>query len=255
MPDLSARSIRRSLAVQLLRFGFRQLYTNFAWSYDAVAATVSLGEWKEWGRAALPFIMDPRAQKPDSSKRGFVTPKSGFLVLEIAHGPGHLHLELRRQGCRAVGIDLSPQMSQMAAGRLRRAGLSNSVARADVMRLPFPDEAFGAVVSTFPAEFIFAAQTLDEVARVLVCGGRFVVVPTATPRAGDALAQIAGAWQRSARPGERDLARIKALFEQAGFGFEPHVVPTRHAEVFVWVCIKKNLPTVSQSPCDPTPSG
>ena len=28
------------------------LYHSMAWSYDLVAATVSLGRWKDWGKSA-----------------------------------------------------------------------------------------------------------------------------------------------------------------------------------------------------------
>jgi len=88
----------------LIRFAFDQFYTTFAWTYDAVAAAVSFGEWQQWGRAAMPFL-----------------PRTGRL-LEIAHGPGHLHLALRQAGYDAVGIDLSPQMSRMARRRALQAG-------------------------------------------------------------------------------------------------------------------------------------
>jgi ubiquinone/menaquinone biosynthesis C-methylase UbiE len=45
--------------------------------------------------------------------------------------------------------------------------------------LPFKRECFAAVVSTFPTEYIFAPQVLDEAARVLWRGGRFIIVPSA----------------------------------------------------------------------------
>lgn len=226
MPDSSTRP----LTSRLLRFGFRQLYTRFAWTYDAVAAVVSLGEWQVWGRAALRFI-EESGTSPDR--------KSSIGVLEIAHGPGHLHLSLRQAGYRAVGIDLSPQMSRIAAQRLRRAGLSNSLARANVMRLPFPDAAFDALISTFPAEFIFAPQTLREAARVLVAGGRLVIVPSATPHEGNLLIQAATAWQRITRLSERDLDNTRQLFMQAGFTFEQHSVPSHYADAVVWVCARR----------------
>ena len=85
----------RSLPAGLVRFGFRQLYTHFAWLYDAVAHVVSLGEWQAWGRAVIPFL-------------GPAAPQGTPLrLLELAHGPGHLHLTLRQAGYHVVGIDLS----------------------------------------------------------------------------------------------------------------------------------------------------
>ena len=204
----------------LMRFAYRQLYTNFAWTYDAVAAVVSLGEWKAWGRAVIPFI---------SSQR----------ILELAHGPGHLHLALRQQGYPTVGVDLSPQMGRIARRRLQRAGLSCTLARANVMCLPFPAETFGCLVSTFPTEFIFAGQTLCEAARVLVDGGRFIVVPTTTPRRPGILMRAVTSWQRATKLSPHDPTAARTRFEQAGFTFEQHTIPARRADVSLWVCVKR----------------
>ena len=38
---------------KLLRFFFHHFYHNFAWTYDFVAALVSVGRWNEWVFAAL----------------------------------------------------------------------------------------------------------------------------------------------------------------------------------------------------------
>lgn len=146
----------------LLRLFFRLLYHELAWAYDLVAWIVSFGQWKVWGRAAIPHLQGPR-------------------VLELAHGPGHLLVAMTRTGFAPVGLDLSPQMGRLARARLRRAyqsGVSTPglvLARAQAM--PFRSSSFNSVVSTFPAEFIIQAETLKEIARVMQGGGRAVVVP------------------------------------------------------------------------------
>ena len=210
-------------AGRLLRFVFRQLYTRFAWAYDLVAAVVSWGEWKEWGRAVIPFL------------------PSGQRLLEVGHGPGHLHLALRLEGFSVVGIDLSAQMSLLASGLLARAGLSSTVARASVHQLPFPDAAFGIMISTFPTEFIFAPEMLAEARRVLAPGGLLVVVPNAplhTAGFNGLLGRFIGVWYRAGRLKNAALPDVAKLFAQAGFGFTEHRVPTGHADVIVWVCEK-----------------
>ena len=93
----------KALWWRLVRFGFRLLYQEMAWTYDLVSWAVSLGEWRAWQRAALPFV-------------------SGRHVLEIAHGPGHLLLALSTAGFTVSGLDLSPQMGRQARRRLRTAG-------------------------------------------------------------------------------------------------------------------------------------
>src|SRR2546422_10661581 len=91
-----------SLVNGSIRFVCGQLYTHFAFAYDAAVQLVSLGEWREWGRVAIAFI------------------PAGAHVLEIAHGPGHLQQELRERGFRAIGIDRSIQMGALAGRRLTR---------------------------------------------------------------------------------------------------------------------------------------
>ena len=128
-----------------------------AWTYDLVAGLVSFGQWPAWGRAAIPHLR-------------------GRRVLELAHGPGHLLAAMSRAEFSLVGLDLSPQMGQLALGRLRRAGCNVPLVRARAQALPFRAGSFDSVVSTFPTEFIFDPATLKEMARVMGQGGRAVVV-------------------------------------------------------------------------------
>jgi ubiquinone/menaquinone biosynthesis C-methylase UbiE len=137
--------------------GFRLLYREMAWIYDAVAWLVSFGQWKAWGRTAIPLLV-------------------GEDILELGHGPGHLMKTLYENGLRPVGLDASPQMVRIARRRLRRAGLPAPVLRGEAQCLPFPAEAFESVVATFPTAYIVELCTLREIARVLRPGGRLVVV-------------------------------------------------------------------------------
>ena len=72
-----------SLIQILLQPIFHLLYHQFAWTYDFVAAFVSLGRWQDWVDAVVPFM-------------------SG-RVLEIGFGPGHLQELLNRQIFRCSG--------------------------------------------------------------------------------------------------------------------------------------------------------
>ncbi|MCZ7538448.1 MAG: methyltransferase domain-containing protein [Anaerolineae bacterium] len=144
----------------LLRLGFRLLYNELAFTYDAVSAVVSLGQWSAWQRAALPHL-DARPGDP---------------VLELAHGTGRLAIDLRRAGYRVTALDLSRAMGRIARRRLGRWGWRPSLVRARAQALPFPAGHFAAAVSTFPTEFIADPLTLGEVFRVLAPGGRLVIV-------------------------------------------------------------------------------
>lgn len=147
--------------IALLRFGFRLLYNELAFTYDAVSWVVSLGEWRSWQRAAIPHLNAP----------------VGSTILEIAHGTANLHLDLRNMGYRMLGLDLSPYMGAIARRKLLHHGLTPQLVRGKAQALPFPDASFDAVVSTFPTEFIVDPATIREVYRVLKPGSRLVFVP------------------------------------------------------------------------------
>jgi ubiquinone/menaquinone biosynthesis C-methylase UbiE len=157
-----------------LRFFFRHFYTTLAWSYDLVASVVSVGQWNEWIRS----VLDPSPTEP---------------VLEIAHGPGHLLLELSQKDFKAVGVDASRQMCRMASHRLMKAGFASKVVQARAQALPFSDGTFATLLSTFPTEFILDPVTLSEAYRALEPGGQYRIVPMAEIRGSGFLDQFA-AW-------------------------------------------------------------
>jgi ubiquinone/menaquinone biosynthesis C-methylase UbiE len=150
----------RQFWIRLVRFGFHLLYHQMAWTYDAVSWLVSMGAWRDWQRAALPFLRGPR-------------------VLEIAHGPGHMLLALSKSGFYVVGIDLSPQMGRLARKHLQKAGQPTHLLHGPAQTLPFSAATFDSVLLTFPTEFIAELETLSAVFRVLKTNGRLVIVPEA----------------------------------------------------------------------------
>ncbi|NLX11924.1 MAG: class I SAM-dependent methyltransferase [Chloroflexi bacterium] len=164
MGSLAPDTTRHSRLVKswwrLVRFGFRLLYNEMAFTYDAVSWIVSLGQWRNWQRAALDHLNTP----------------PGARILELAHGTGNFELDLLAAGYRPVALDLSRAMGRIARRKLREHGYLPLLVRGQAQALPFPDASFPAVVSTFPTEFIVDPATLGEIVRVLQPGGRLVVV-------------------------------------------------------------------------------
>jgi ubiquinone/menaquinone biosynthesis C-methylase UbiE len=156
----------------ILRYFFRLLYHQFAFTYDLVAATVSFNRWKDWVMSVIPFI-------------------KGDRILEMGHGPGHLQRILLSRNLVAVGIDESAQMVRLAKRNLTSFSGSNephiaytqiNLTRGMAQQLPFPDEAFDTIVATFPTEYITDPRTLTEVKRCLSNAGRLIVLPAALPK-------------------------------------------------------------------------
>ncbi len=216
------------LLARLLRLFFHLLYHPFAWAYDFVAATVSLGQWNEWVNVALRYI-----------------PVQG-RVLELGHGPGHLQLALAQQGAWVTGLDRSRQMGQIARRRLRRAsgaaGRGPALVNGLAQTLPYAAESFTQVVATFPTEYLFAPQTLAEVYRVLQNGGSLVVLPTAwitgkslAQRAAAGLFRITG---QSPEFDQTDQRQLTEPFRIQGFETKTELVMLKGSTVFVIIAEK-----------------
>ncbi len=212
----------RQLWWRLVKFGFRLLYNEMAFTYDLVSKAVSLGRWRCWQRTALGFL-----------ERAYESP-----LLELAHGTGDLQLDLHARGYQSVGFDLSADMGRITRRKLTRQGVRVRLVRGDAQALPFADGDFPAIVCTFPTPFILQPDTLAEVYRVLQPGGRLVVVPSGmltgrTPTEGfiEWLYEITG--QR-----DGSMNTFVDAFEAAGFQAELHYVPCPQSVAVVVVARK-----------------
>lgn len=220
----------------ILRFFFRLLYHQFAFTYDLVAATVSLGRWKAWVLSVLPFIQ-------------------GTRILEIGHGPGHLQRALLERSLLAVGLDESPQMGHLARHNLkrflrsktdqnRRPGYTQiNLTRGISQTLPFPRESFDTIVSTFPSEYIFDPKTLTEAQRVLTLGGRFIILPGATIMGRGILDRAMALLFRVTGETPPNLSEIleeksRKPMAAAGFDVQVHEVNIKSSLVFILVATR-----------------
>lgn len=200
----------------LLRFFFRMLYHQFAFAYDFVAATVSLGQWKNWVSSILPLI-------------------AGTHILEIGHGPGHLQRILLSRKLFPVAIDESAAMGRLAQ---RNTDGKATLTRALAQGLPFANKSFDTIVSTFPAEYIFEQQTLSEVQRCLSDGGRFIVLPVALQRGRKPLERVMSLLFRVTRqspvdPLEEVKEKLRAPFVEAGFDVDVQELPIKSSLLLV----------------------
>lgn len=209
---------------RIIRFGFRLLYNELAFTYDWVSYIVSLGEWRSWVRASLRHLSVP----PDG------------LILELAHGTGNLQLDLHKLSHRVIGYDLSPYMGRIAKQKLLRAGYTPQLVRGQAQRLPFPKATFNAVISTFPTDFIFAPETLYEVHRVLLPEGEFIIVPNGVLTGGGAVrAGLEGLYRITGQREDNSQFDLIGFFAAYGFDAQLITEPCRRSVAHVILARKK----------------
>jgi SAM-dependent methyltransferase len=142
-PELSSSEAERLRAFE------RQGHDALATSYHAFFAAVTF-------LATNPLLDAVRLQP-------------GTRLLDVATGPGALAAEAASRGARPFGIDLSPQMIELA----RRLHPAIEFREADVEHLPFAEDTFDAVVCAFGlGHFPRPEAALAECARTLRPGGR-----------------------------------------------------------------------------------
>nr|MBN1229899.1 class I SAM-dependent methyltransferase [Anaerolineae bacterium] len=206
----------------LVRFGFRLLYNEFAWTYDLISICVSLGQWRAWQNTCIPHL------------------KTGLPVLELAFGTGNLQIDLQKRGFEIYGLDLSPYMGRIASRKLAKMGLARRLTRGNAQQLPYRDATFGSVVSTFPTEFIVNIQTINEIHRVLMPCGRFVVIVNGQLTSMNILARFLE-WlyritgQRAPLPG-----RPIQLLTDSGFSAREVKTPVNRSQTLLIVAEKRH---------------
>jgi SAM-dependent methyltransferase len=98
---------------------------------------------------------------------------AGERVLDVACGQGNAAIAAARRHCEAVGVDYVPALLERARERAAAEALEAEFTEGDAEDLPFEDESFDVVLSTFGAMFTPEHQrAADELLRVCRPGGR-----------------------------------------------------------------------------------
>lgn len=96
-------------------------------------------------------------------------------VLDIGCGSGTTAIEVaKRTGAAVTAADLSPLMRGLATSNVRRADVESrvTVEAADIIDLPYPDDAFDCVIAEAVTMFVARSRAAGELARVTRPGGR-----------------------------------------------------------------------------------
>ena len=138
-------------------------FNTIAQTYDRLNRVMTLGLDRCWRRRAV---------------RELSTFNFQLSVLDVACGTGDMAVELVRYGCDVTGIDISEEMLAIAKRKVENA----KWIVADAENLPFDDNAFDAVTCAFGVRnFAGLERGLGEMVRVLIPGGRLVILELSYP--------------------------------------------------------------------------
>ena len=103
-------------------------------------------------------------------------PKLGETILDLATGTGWTSRLVARRGADVVGVDIGGDLLAAATERANKEGLAIEYRIGDAEKLPFADQAFDGVISTFGVMFASRPEAAAaELARVCRRGGRFAL--------------------------------------------------------------------------------
>ena len=134
----------------------RAMFSTVAPRYDFITRTFSYGMDRRWKRTGL-----DRARLPERP-----------VVLDLAAGTGDFSLMVRQRypGARAVAVDITERMLQLARGR----GVQHTVC-GDAGLLPFADHSFDCVIVGYGLRnFPSLDVAVREIERVTRPGGSLV---------------------------------------------------------------------------------
>jgi ubiquinone/menaquinone biosynthesis C-methylase UbiE len=99
--------------------------------------------------------------------------RAGQKVLDVAAGNGNATLAAARRWCEVTSTDYVPALLARGHGRAEAEGLEVTFREADAEALPFPDQSFDVVMSTFGVMFTAdQEQAAAELIRVCKRGGK-----------------------------------------------------------------------------------
>jgi demethylmenaquinone methyltransferase/2-methoxy-6-polyprenyl-1,4-benzoquinol methylase len=149
-------SLRDSLASPDTKAHYvRRLFSTIADRYDLITVLLSYGQDRRWKRRLVALA----AVRP------------GTRALDLACGTGDLTYALQSSGARAVGLDITLRMIEIARAK-RAAGNAPGFLAGDMMALPFPNASFDLVTTGYGIRNVpVIAPALGEIQRVLKPGG------------------------------------------------------------------------------------
>lgn len=181
----------------------------------------------------------------------------GQKVVDVACGTGNAAIPSARAGARVTGVDITPEMLDIARQRAEQASVVVEWVEGDAEELPLPDNYAEVVLSTFGCMFAPRHEVVtDELSRVLTPGGQLGICTWAPEGVfGEFFRIVAGYLPEDPEFVDPPLAwgdesHVRELFEGTGvdLSFEGAAVEINHDSVDAAVsCYVDNLGPVNKA--------
>lgn len=150
--------------------GIRKLFDNIAPDYDRLNHILSLNIDKGWRKKAVRELADEN--RP-------------LKVLDVACGTADFTIAIAKQvaaGSTVLGVDISEGMMAVGREKIRQAGVAAELTVADCEALPYDEGTFDRISVGFGVRnFEHLELGLSEMCRVLVPGGKLVILELSVP--------------------------------------------------------------------------
>jgi len=138
------------------------------------------------------LVIRLHSRDQEGSLRGFITEKTNLLkgdrALDLCTGTGSVAVELAKcvgKDGLIIGLDFSRGMLQKAKEKVLTLNLNQlHLLQANVSQLPFKQSSFHGVTCShafYELKEVERSDAIDEVARILIDGGRFCLMEHAKP--------------------------------------------------------------------------
>jgi len=137
-------------------------YNRMARGYDAFMTVFPL--WKKWIKRVIPYI-------------------KGEKILEVSFGNGYLMTQYARDDFDIYGIDYNEKMLEITSKKMRFRKIDAKLSKANVEKLPFPDNTFDTVINTMAfTGYPDGDKAMSELKRVLKKDGKLLLVDFDYPK-------------------------------------------------------------------------
>jgi ubiquinone/menaquinone biosynthesis C-methylase UbiE len=168
----------------------------------------------------------------------------GIGLLDVATGSGNVAIPAAVGGASVTGLDLTPELLEVARRRAADAGVEVSFIEGDAEELPFEDSSFDCVTSCFGVMFAPRQEiAAGELARVSRPGSRIVFTAWTPEGLNGRMFKTVGSYMPQPPPelkppvmwGNED--HVHALFAATGaeLTFERHMITFEHESPESWI--------------------